>query len=99
MWDTDSCPLPPTLPGSSIAALIQRQKIRMQTACCPKSAVMRHVLAFGEFGNLAQSELAHALAVSNVQVVACGAEGTCPRGGVPFAMLQVSAHMPRLDLT
>jgi hypothetical protein len=58
----------------------------MQTACA-KGAVLGSVIAYGEFGDLADSELAQALVSCNVQVVACGHADACPRGGIGAALL------------
>ena len=106
LWDVDSCPLPPVLLGASVAAQVQRQRLRIQTACA-RGAILGAVVAYGEFGNLADSEIALALVSCNVQVVGCGAPGTCQHGGVSCSLLsamclraldQTKSALPRTAL-
>lgn len=97
LWDVMTCPLAkgittadPQQSSSSLVSLVQRIRLRLQTAC-GRGASLGHVIAFGEFGNLLESPIAQALAACGIQVVVCGAPGTCQRGGVGSAMVSAMA--------
>ena len=96
LWDVMSCPVGKGLEGAAVAhtdqpssalvSLVQRARLRMQTACS-QGAPLGNVVAFGEFGNLLESQVAQALVSCGIQVVNCGAQGECARGGVSSAMI------------
>ena len=104
LWDVDSCPIAASLPPAASPAgagapdlvpLLQRQRLRLQTACA-QGAPLASVVAFGEFGQLTDSALAQALVSTSFQVVGCGAPGECARGGVACA-LQLAMSLRVLD--